>query len=107
MTYTKDEIAAICFLVDYLKMTAANGAEMKKRWSRTQLSDDQLRIFMAEMGSPKQFIHSAFIKFKPVTTAAQLMEEGFEGEKLGLELRRRHAVEFEQHAEEEKRRSGR
>ena len=97
LTYSRDEVSAVSFLIRLQSLDEKNAYEMKRIQERSPLSNDSGTVLkFAEYVMPSE-LAKAFASYKITTTGEQLEREGFVGAEIGKEMKAREEKKFIDH----------
>lgn len=104
LRYTREEVLQVTSLLSFRDLDASRAFVLKNSLGYVGLSFDRLTEYMVQRGSPDRRRFSAFVRYMgtPAVRGDDLMAQGYSGQALGVELRRREAVLFSRLLEEEK-----
>jgi hypothetical protein len=97
LRYTREEVLQVTSLLSFRDMDASRAFVLKNSLKYVGLSFDRLTEYMVQRGLPDRHKFSAFVRYvaTPAVRGDDLMAQGYSGQALGVELRRREAVLFE------------
>lgn len=97
LKYTSNEVEQIVFLLSFVWFDIDSACKLHKSWVKSKLNQRDVERFADLHGlttkDDKSFVE-AFFKYKPSINAQDLMNEGFTGKQLGVELERRESLLF-------------
>jgi len=97
LTWTKDEVSAVCFLNRLGDLTEDNAYDMKRIQDRSSLKDDPETVLaFAEKIMPTD-LAKAFSTYKVSTSGDNLEREGYEGRELGEKMKEIETEKFKEH----------
>lgn len=83
------------FLIDLTNMTAESAYDMSKRRQQCGISDETMLEWLKV--SDSQFpVPLKFIEYRPTVSSQELMDQGFKGKELGIEIKRLETEKFKQ-----------
>ena len=106
LKYTTDEVRQVTFFRSFRFLSQNSGCcsalKLHREFNISGLSEQQVRQFAGIYALPNEAVVNAFFKYSPSVKAEELMEQGFKGKELGVELTNREEIEFLRllHAEE-------
>lgn len=97
LTWSKDEVSAISFLIRLGALNKENAYEMKRIQERSSLRDDKVTVekFASRIMSKK--LAKAFASYKITTTGEELEKQGYEGRALGEKMKEIETEKFSEH----------
>ena len=93
LRYSLVEVAQIGFLVALKSLTPENAIKLKRMQKNSHVSNDQIRNFGSRIGLPSQLL-DAFEDFNFTVSSQELMDAGFKGRELGVEIDRLETENF-------------
>ena len=85
----------VLFLIDLSNMTVEEAYDMAKRRQQCTISDDTILEWLKVTNS-KSPITLKFMEYRPTVSSQELMNRGFSGKELGLEIKRLEIEKFKQ-----------
>lgn len=94
LTYTKEEISKIVFLLKFLEFQINQIYHFKKAQINSKIADSEIRKF-AELNGLDKKIVEAFLKFQLTVTGQDMVDKGFKpGPEMGKAIRRAEIENF-------------
>ena len=90
-----DVAKKIVFLLDFIKMTTEDVLDFFRKKVSSGISDSTILEWLSITGN-KTPILIKFIDYKPTVSSQELMEQGYKGKDLGLEIKRLEIEKFKQ-----------
>ena len=85
LTYTKEEVSTISFLVKLLSLNATNAFEFKKSQNRLEIDNELVEQFATQFLTKK--ILNAFLEYKITTSGEELEKQGLIGIEIGNKIK--------------------
>jgi len=92
--YSADEVSQVSFLVLFQGLIPETAFKLKKLFKVSKLTNKDLLEFAKFGGKPEQRLLSAFLKYEPSITGAELQARGLSGQELGKEMERLETEKF-------------
>lgn len=103
MKYSTNEVREVSFLLAFAWLNRENAMDKHKVFRSLKLDPDLVRKYAEFRKMPSRSLVETFLKYEPEVTGQQLLDEGFQGKELGIELERRQTLRFCQLLDEEDR----
>jgi tRNA nucleotidyltransferase/poly(A) polymerase len=97
LTWTKDEVSAISFLIRLGSLEEENAYEMKRIQERSSLKDDPETVERFALRIMPKKLAQAFASYKITTSGDELEAQGFEGRALGEKMKEIETEKFAKH----------
>ena len=91
--YTVVEIAIISYLIRLKDLSLHNAYNLKKAERRCKVRKEQIKEFLSALDIPK-YIIEAYLQYEITTVPQDLMNKGFLGVSLGVEIERLETILF-------------
>jgi len=92
--YPADEVTQVGFLSLFQELSPDSAFKLKKLFRSSKLTNKDLMEFSRLSGKPDLRLVSAFVKYTPAVTGAELQAQGFSGRELGQEQDRLETQAF-------------
>ena len=90
-----DVAKKIVFLLDFIKMTTEDVLDFFRKKVSSGISDSTILEWLSITGNETPMLIK-FIDYKPTVSSQELMEQGFKGKELGIEIKRLEIEKFKQ-----------
>ena len=90
-----DVAKKIVFLLDFIKMTTEDVLDFFRKKVSSGISDTTILEWLSITGNETPMLIK-FIDYKPTVSSQELMEQGFKGKELGIEIKRLEIEKFKQ-----------
>jgi tRNA nucleotidyltransferase/poly(A) polymerase len=90
-----DVAKKIVFLLDFIKMTPEDVLDFFRKKVSSGISDSTILEWLSITGNETPILIK-FIDYKPTVSSQELMEQGFKGKELGIEIKRLEIEKFKQ-----------
>ena len=88
-----DVAKKIVFLLDFIKMTTEDVLDFFRKKVSSGISDSTILEWLSITGNETPMLIK-FIDYKPTVSSQELMDQGFKGKELGLEIKRLEIEKF-------------
>ena len=90
-----DVAKKIVFLLDFIKMGVDDVFDVYKKKIASGISDSTILEWLSITGNETPMLIK-FIDYKPTVSSQELMDQGFKGKELGIEIKRLEIEKFKQ-----------